>query len=165
MAEIMDENDPWLNDTTEYQRCFVCGQRNPCGLHVKFAYEDGHIIANFTGDEQHQGFPGVVHGGVLASLLDETMGRVTVPDHQWVMTARLELRYRAPAPVGIPLRITAEATDIRARLVRVHGWITPQDDPSQILCEADGTFLPLPAEVSKLAVDKWPGLAEFFFVE
>lgn len=152
----------WLNDGTDFQRCFVCGQRNPYGLHLHFRNEGAQIVADFTGDDRHQGFPGVVHGGILAAILDETMGRVSVLEHRWVMTARLELRYRAPAPIGVALRVHAEALDSRARMVRVKGVIAHADDPSVICCEAEGTFLPLPGEVRAQAIEQYPGLGDFF---
>lgn len=152
----------WLNDNTDFQRCFVCGQQNPFGLHLVFRNEGERIITDFTPNASHQGFPGVCHGGILAAILDETMGRVTVLEHRWVMTGRLELRYRAPALVGVPLVATAEAVDSRARMVRVKGWLARQDDPTVIVCEAEGTFLPLPAEVRAQAIAQFPGLSDFF---
>ena len=160
----MDENQTagWLNDNTDFQRCFVCGQRNPFGLHLHFHNEGAHIVAEFTGDDRHQGFPGVVHGGILAAILDEAMGRVSVLEHRWVMTARLELRYRAPAPIGVALQVRAEATDSRTRMIRVKGQVVRADDPTVVCCEAEGTFLPLPREVRDEAVEQYPGLGDFF---
>ena len=59
-----------LNDTTDYQRCFVCGQRNPFGLHLVFRREHDTVVADFQPREEHQGFPGVIHGGIVAAVLD-----------------------------------------------------------------------------------------------
>jgi len=156
------DKSAWLNDNTEYQRCFVCGQQNPFGLQLIYHNEGSRIMADFTSEERHQGFPGVVHGGILAAILDETMGRVTVLEHRWVMTGRLELRYRAPARVGVTLRAYAEATDSRARMVRAKGWITAIDAPDIIICEAEGTFLPLAEDVRQQAITDWPSLNGFF---
>ncbi len=85
-----------LNDTTDYQRCFVCGQRNPFGLHLVFRQEEDSIVADFQPREEHQGFPGVIHGGIVAALLDEALGRTSLLGHnqEWTMTGRLEIRYR-----------------------------------------------------------------------
>ncbi len=152
----------WLNDDSDYQRCFVCGQNNPCGLQARFHNEGASIVTEFIGDERHQGFPGVIHGGVLASLLDETLGRVSLLERRWTMTARLELRYRAPAPIGVPLRIVANALDSRHGMVRAHGVVVPAAAPDQIICEAEGSFLPLPPDVREQAVRDWPGLEKFF---
>jgi acyl-coenzyme A thioesterase PaaI-like protein len=159
---MTDGTADWLNDTSEYQRCFVCGQQNPFGLQLAFHNEGDRIVTDFQPEARHQGFPGVVHGGILAAILDETMGRVPVLEHRWVMTGRLDLRYRAPALITAPLRCTAEATDNRARLVKVRGWLARIDDPNVIVCEAEGLFLPLPDSVRQEAITQWPGLQEFF---
>ena len=72
------------------------------------------------------------------------------------------MRYRAPSPINVPLRVFAEATDSRSRVIRVKGWIARVDDPTVIACEAEGLFLPLPKEVRDDAVAAYPGLADFF---
>ncbi len=85
--------------------CFVCGRENPCGLKLKF-YEDpenGTVQAEFVVLEMYQGYPGVVHGGVIAAILDEVAGRAVMlrKDHEaFMVTLRLTVRYRKPTPVG-----------------------------------------------------------------
>jgi hypothetical protein len=59
-----------LNDTTDYQRCFACGQRNPYGIHMVFRQEDNTIASDFSPREEYQGFPGMLHGGIVAVVLD-----------------------------------------------------------------------------------------------
>src|SRR5947209_5465879 len=98
--------DDWLNDYTNYQRCYVCGQQNDSGLRTVFRQEGDRIVTTFTGDERHQGYPGVVHGGILASILDETLGRTALFERAWVMTGRLEGRNRSPAKIGDELQFT-----------------------------------------------------------
>ena len=82
-----------LNDTSSYQRCFVCGHRNPYGLHLFFRLGDNTIVADFQPREEHQGFPGVIHGGIVAAVLDEALGRTSMlgDDEEWTMTGRLEV--------------------------------------------------------------------------
>ncbi len=154
--------DAWLNDSSSYQRCFVCGQQNIAGLQLVFTSDGNKILADFTLDERFQGFPGVAHGGILAAILDETLGRVTVPERRWVMTAKLDLRYRRPAPIHVPLRVYAEAVDARERLVRAKGYILAVGAEKTVFCEAEGLFMPLPETVRKQAVTQWPGLEDFF---
>jgi acyl-coenzyme A thioesterase PaaI-like protein len=98
-----------LNDTTDYQRCFVCGQRNPYGLHLTFRREDDSVVADFLPREEHQGFPGVIHGGIVAAVLDEALNRTSLLSSQpaWTMTGRLEVRYRRYVPYGERLRVRA----------------------------------------------------------
>ncbi|MGN6674071.1 MAG: PaaI family thioesterase, partial [Thermomicrobiales bacterium] len=83
-----------LNDRSGYQRCFACGTRNADGLGLVFRQEGDTIVTEFTPDERFQGFPGVVHGGILATLLDETLSRTATGAGRWMMTARLDVRYR-----------------------------------------------------------------------
>jgi uncharacterized protein (TIGR00369 family) len=83
--------------------CFVCGVENPYGLKMKF-YEDGDdgIYTEIVVPERFQGYPGVVHGGIIASMLDEVSGRSFMigDDQKFFVTAELKIRYRKPVPIG-----------------------------------------------------------------
>ncbi len=85
------------------RNCFVCGVENSFGLHMKF-YDDenGGVYTEMVVPERFQGYPGVVHGGIIAAMLDETAGRVFMngPDPQFYVTAELKIRYRKPVPIG-----------------------------------------------------------------
>ncbi|GAG47448.1 unnamed protein product [marine sediment metagenome] len=98
--------------------CFACGLENTYGLGLSF-YEvgSGEIEVEYTVPEHFQGYPGVVHGGIVAAMLDEVLGRVVmIGDHShFMVTARLEIRYRKSVPIGKPLR--------------VHGWLTRRRGP------------------------------------
>ncbi len=93
--------------------CFVCGVKNGAGVHVNF-YEtltkDGanEIVARFTGQDQHQGYPERMHGGVITGILDETIGRainIGEGEHpqSWGVTAELSVRFRKPVPLNVEL--------------------------------------------------------------
>lgn len=153
-----------LNDTTDYQRCFVCGQRNPFGLQLIFRIEDNAIVADFQPRAEHQGFPGVVHGGIVASILDEALGRTSVlAQHPaWTMTGRLEIRYRRYVPFGPLLRVRARLGTERRRMLQASGVITLSDDETTVLAEAQGTFLALPSQVVDTIMVDYPGLRGFF---
>ena len=83
--------------------CFVCGRNNPYGLHLKF-YESspGEVTVEYIVPEQFQGYPGVVHGGVVAAILDEVTGRTQMGGDppRFMFTARLDIRYRKNVPTG-----------------------------------------------------------------
>ncbi|HVB24453.1 MAG TPA: PaaI family thioesterase [Ktedonobacteraceae bacterium] len=153
-----------LNDTTDYQRCFVCGQRNPFGLHLIFRIENDAIVADFQPREEHQGFPGVIHGGIIASILDEALGRTSVlAQHpEWTMTGRLEIRYRRYVPYGPQLRVRARLGTERRRMLQASGVITLSDDETTVLAEAQGTFLALPPQVVDTIMVDYPDLRGFF---
>jgi len=151
-----------LNDSSAYQQCFACGARNGSGLHLVFRQEGDAIVTEFIPDVRFQGFPGVVHGGILATLLDETLNRTAAREGRWMMTARIEIRYRHAAPVGRPLRITARAISSRARIIIANGEVVLADEPATVVATAEGTFLPVPADYQRQAVAQFPALDGFF---
>jgi len=112
--------------------CFVCGRENPVGLHLHF-YEDPkthQIIVPLNIPEQYQGYPGVVHGGILATILDETTGRainVGRDEEQFWVTAKLEMRYRRPTPTETPLTAVGWVVRLRSRTAEVAGEIRLPD--------------------------------------
>jgi acyl-coenzyme A thioesterase PaaI-like protein len=152
-----------LNDTTDYQRCFVCGQHNPAGLHLVFRQEDQSIVADFQPREEHQGFPGVLHGGIVAAVLDEVLGRTSLlgVHPEWTMTGRLEIRYRRHVPYGPLLRVRATLETERRRMLQARGVLTLAEDEHTVLAEASGIFLPLPEQVADEIMRDFPGLRNF----
>jgi uncharacterized protein (TIGR00369 family) len=126
--------------------CFVCGMQNPIGLKAFFYQdEEGRVVAHFTGKEEHQGYPGVMHGGIVTALLDEVIARVAIAqDLLWGVTAKLEVRFRRPVPLGQPLTLVGEMTRLRSRTLEAHGEIRLED--GTIAAEAEGVYIRLPQE-------------------
>ena len=79
----------------------------------------------FQGRQEHQGFPGYLHGGIITTLLDEVMSRVPVMENRWGMSARLELRFRLPINTNERITATAEKTGERGNIINTKAWITP----------------------------------------
>lgn len=156
-----------LNDTSNYQRCFACGQRNPFGLKLVFRREDDTIVADFQPRAEHQGFPGIIHGGIVAAILDETLNRTSIlaAHAEWTMTGRLEVRYRRAVPYGPLLRIRASLGAQRMRMIQASGVVTLADDEQTILAEARGTFLSLPEETVDTMIKDYPETRSFFGYE
>ncbi len=153
-----------LNDTTDYQRCFVCGQRNPFGLKLVYRQEEDSVVADFLPKEEHQGYPGVLHGGIAAAVLDESMGRAPMiaGNYNWTMTGRLELRYRKNIPFGPILRTRAWLDRQRGRMIQAHGIITLAEDESVIFTEGQGSFIVMPPEAIEELTKGHPELESFF---
>jgi acyl-coenzyme A thioesterase PaaI-like protein len=153
-----------LNDTSSYQRCFVCGHRNPYGLHLFFRLDENTIVADFQPREEHQGFPGVIHGGIVAAVLDEALGRTSLlgDNQEWTMTGRLEVRYRRYVPYGPLLRVRATLDAERRRALQASGVLTLADDESVVLAEGHGTFLPLSPDAVNAILKDYPDLRDFF---
>ena len=125
--------------------CFACGLENPIGLKMAFYQdEEGRVVAKFTTRDEHQGYPGVVHGGIVTALLDEVLGRVAIAAERWMVTGRLNIRFRRPVPIGETLTIVGEAVSWKKRTLEARGEIRLAD--GQVGAEASGTFLEIPAE-------------------
>jgi uncharacterized protein (TIGR00369 family) len=125
--------------------CFVCGVENPIGLRQSF-YEDdeGRVVVRFRPRQEHQGYPGVLHGGIAAALLDEVLGRVIVGKGVWMVTARMEIRYKEMIPLDQTLTIVGETVRETRRLVEAKGELRLAD--GTVAATAQASYLPIPEE-------------------
>jgi Thioesterase superfamily len=96
--------------------CFACGDDNPIGMHLEGIRRDGEQVrATLHPRPEYQGYPGVLHGGLTATALDEVMGYASIlVAGIWAATATMELRYRAQIPLDVPLPLTAGVTEAAA---------------------------------------------------
>lgn len=135
-----------INKQPNSHMCFVCGLQNPFGLHLPF-YDDGKdtVTSEFVIQPNHQGYPGVAHGGIVAAILDEVGGRtVMIADPQrFFVTAKFEIKYRQPVPVEQPLRGVGRLLKINTRLARAQAEV--QNAAGTTLAEADLTLVNAPA--------------------
>ena len=96
---------------SHFGHCFGCGELHPTGLHlVAYAGEGLDITAKFTVNENHQGAPGLAHGGLLSLAFDEALGKLMWLLRAPAVTGRLETDFIKPVPMGSTLHITAEIT-------------------------------------------------------
>src|ERR1700730_18441147 len=114
-----------------------------------FRLEGDTIVSDFQPREEHQGFPGVIHGGIIAVLFDEALNRTSMLSNEptWTMTGRLEVRYRRYVPYGPLLRVRASLDTQRGRMVQASGKLTLADDESVVFAEGQGTFMTLTPEM------------------
>jgi uncharacterized protein (TIGR00369 family) len=128
--------------------CFVCGRKNPRGLYMTF-YDDGQkeVYSEYAVPEMYQSYPGLVHGGVVAAMLDEVVARVAMIDdhHHFMMSVRLEVKYRHPVPTETPLRVVGRIVRLRGRLGKAVGEIWLPD--GRLAAEAALTLADVPAEM------------------
>lgn len=103
---------------SHYTRCFGCGDDSPHGLHVRVVAGDGmNVRGEFEVTEHHQGAPGLAHGGLLSAAFDETLGALNWLLATPAVTARLEVDFRKPVPVGTVLHIDAEILAVKGRKI------------------------------------------------
>ena len=131
-------NNISLNDETDYGFCFACGHRNPSSLHLEFRRIGSQITTSFLGNEKHQGFPGYLHGGILSTILDETLSKVSVADNKWTMTAQLNIRFRRPVKIGQLITANAHKVRIRGKFLEAKGSVHLPDN--SIAAEATGKY-------------------------
>jgi len=141
--------------------CFACGRLNPGGLHLDFDVSRDRAETRYTGTQRHQGYDGTLHGGVVAALLDETMGWAIFHQGIWGVTAKLNVTYRRPVPVGEELRITGEVVRDRGRGIELHGAVARASD-GEVLAEAEGLFLRMPDETRRRLEQQYSSAADAF---
>lgn len=137
----------WVGRTPETIRnngCFACGPANRRGLHLDIRNDGVETYVEFTADESWQGFGGVVHGGLVATVLDEVMAWELYGYDDFAVTGRMELTYRKLVPVGQPLRASAKLIQNRGRAKKVHGELRGPDN--ELLATADSLFVAIPKE-------------------
>jgi len=141
-------NQPAVARQPNSRHCFVCGLENPFGLKLRFYNTSpGLVEAEYTVPESYQGYPGVVHGGIVAAMLDEVAGRVHMGGDppRFVYTARMEVRYRKNVPVGQPLRIVGRAGKSKGRTALATSAIYDRD--GNVLAEADLLLVDIPEDI------------------
>ncbi|MEW6399246.1 MAG: PaaI family thioesterase [Bacillota bacterium] len=126
----------------EYPLCFGCGRENPIGLALRFTCEDGVARASFSPRAEHQGYPGMVHGGLVCTLLDEAMAYAVRAIGCEGHTARLEVRFRASVPLHRPLSVEARAGRRKGRMVEVTARLLGAQ--GQELATATGRYITTP---------------------
>lgn len=132
------------------RHCFVCGRENAYGLKLDF-YETapGEVEVNYTVPIQFQGYPGVVHGGIVAAMLDEVTGRAHMGGDppRFMFTARLDVRYHKNVPVGKPLRIVGYAGKSKEKTAVASGKIFGPG--GELLAEAEALLVNVPDEITQ----------------
>ena len=136
------------------RHCFVCGLENPVGLKLRiYQTEPGVIETMFTAPDHFQGYPGVLHGGIVASILDEISGRAHMGDPsapRFMFTAKIEVKYRKNVPIGMPLKIIGKAGRSRGKMAE--GWAGIYDEEDTLLAEATTLLVNVPADTLDMSI-------------
>jgi uncharacterized protein (TIGR00369 family) len=138
------------NDDREYlphsTGCFLCGEDNPAGARARFFVSEGEVRGSVTIPRHMNGYKNVAHGGVLAALLDETMGwaaTVFGKTHPMFVTAELTVRYLLPVPVGEEISVRSRLVKDVGRLAYCEGELLLGDE---VCVRGAGKFSPLSRE-------------------
>lgn len=121
---------------SRFPYCFACGESNPIGLHLSFSKNGSFVEAVFTPTEFHQGYPDIVHGGIVTTLLDEAMAYALEFDGYRGVTARLKVTFLKPLRPRNEYRIMGYLGKIRGKIARAYSEVRDNDDNTIAKAEA-----------------------------
>ena len=141
--------NPWIPLTDKGYNCFACSPTNPCGLKMEF-YEDGDDIVSFwTPDDNFQGWMNTLHGGIQATIMDESAGWLISRKFQTSgMTTNLNVKYKKPVPTGkdIKIEVRARVKEVKRNFVFIEATISHE---GTICSTGELTFYCLSKEVAE----------------
>lgn len=118
--------------------CFLCGRENPLSLKLRWVndHKANRVVAHVTVPDDYNSYPGIVHGGVVAAMLDETSGRAVLleDDNRLFVTLKLETTFRKPTPTGVPLTVVGWIVQDRGTRVKAAGEIRLPDGSVSAKC-------------------------------
>jgi len=116
--------------------CFGCGKNNPCGLKLKFKWDGKTARAEFTPNQFHQGFSGIIHGGIITTILDEAMGHAAYNEGIKCVTGAMQTKFKRPLSIDEPIIVTAWLTRNARRFVETEAKVTLMDGTPVAECTA-----------------------------
>lgn len=125
------------------RHCFVCGEKNDFGLGLRPRGRDGTGSVDWLPERRHQGFEGVVHGGLISTLIDEAMAYAAMSLGSFCVTAEISVKFRRPVITGSPVSIRARVVEQRGRVLRLEASVTQSGEEK---ASGKGTFLQVPGE-------------------
>ncbi|MBN1558478.1 MAG: PaaI family thioesterase [Lentisphaerae bacterium] len=132
--------------------CFVCGEANPRGLHVRSRIENGAVVLEYTPRESDLGWRHAVHGGITMTLLDEVMTwAAIVAARRACVAAEVRVRFKRPVAVGQRLRVEGRIREAHGRLLVTDGFA--RDPDGRTLAMAKGKYMPMTGEQYRLCAE------------
>jgi acyl-coenzyme A thioesterase PaaI-like protein len=122
--------------------CFVCGKNNQCGLRLSFSYKDGKITSHFSPLKIYQGYKDIIHGGIIAAVLDESMIQVALKENIIPLTAEITIRFKQPLYANEETVIEAEILDKKPKLIKAHSILFKKSDRT-VIAEASAKLVPV----------------------
>jgi uncharacterized protein (TIGR00369 family) len=120
--------------------CFACGTLNTHGLGLVLHVEHGRSWTELALPRSFQGWEGMAHGGIVCTILDEVMAWALVGADNWGVTARLNVDFRRPVPIGRPFHAEGSVTSMRRRVVETSGRIV-DSETGEVLATATATYV------------------------
>ncbi len=125
-------------DYSDTQQCFLCGDKNPNGFRMTFHQENGDTVSEAIIPTQYQGFDGIVHGGIVATFLDEIMAHAVRKTGQRAMTGTLTVRFRKPCHTDERIQIRGRIVETNGRIIKTQGEMIQNEI---VVAEGEGIFV------------------------
>jgi acyl-coenzyme A thioesterase PaaI-like protein len=135
----MSQDNDSLPVRDDGHNCFVCGPHNAIGLRVKFQLDGDVCRGEFTPGRDHCGYDGITHGGILFSLLDDVMANWLYLKGLRCVTAKCEIRYRNPLPVGCRVLLAGKSLKRKRNVVVMEG-LASRADTAEAIAECQASF-------------------------
>jgi uncharacterized protein (TIGR00369 family) len=135
--------------------CFACGKNNPDGMRLKFSYDEERdcFVCRVHLGKRYTGPPGHCHGGIIATLLDEAMGKVNKLRHVVALTSEINVKYLKPVPLNKALRVESREVSVRGR--RHVNMAEILNEKDEVLARSRGLFIAIdPHRMFAKFVDK-----------
>lgn len=134
--------------------CFACGRNNPVGLHLEWFnnYDENQVETTFTLDDNYSSYPGTMHGGIIATILDETSGRAILLDNDFnrlMVTLKMEMVYKKNTPTNTPLKAVGRVLKDSGSRAQVEGEIILPDGTISAKCTS------ILYKIPQAVKDKW----------
>ena len=128
-----------MKEVVRYSKCFVCGDENPIGLKARF-YQDGdHVTSSLVALSEFEGYRGIYHGGIIATMLDEVMIKSVLAMGIFAVTAEISVRYKSPVLIGAQLRFSGKIKSQKGRVFSTEGEAA--DDQGIVYATASGKYV------------------------
>jgi acyl-coenzyme A thioesterase PaaI-like protein len=135
-------DEPTPINLVQDHNCFGCGTLNLHGLQLQLVHDEvlGGVVTRFTPDTRFEGYGGMVHGGIVSTVLDEVMAWSLYQIGAWGVTAKMEVRFRQPMRIGDPTIAIGRIVRERGRLFELAGEVRRMED-NALIAEATATFM------------------------
>jgi uncharacterized protein (TIGR00369 family) len=124
--------------------CFVCGKANERGLKLAFHSANGTTLSEFALPNDFQGYKNIIHGGVIAAILDEAMIQAAMAEGHKPVTAEITVRFKQPLSAGRTAIVEAVLTQNGPRIIKARSHISDKTS-GVLIAEATGKMIPLKA--------------------
>src|ERR1700676_2645251 len=143
-SSVHGHDTPYVRLQKNY--CFDCGQNNREGMRLKFNYDEERerFVCRFRLAKRYTGPPGHAHGGIIATILDEAMGKVNKLRHVIALTSQITVNYLKPVPLNKPLRVESREVRVRGRQhINMAEILNSKDE---VLARSRGLFIAIDPE-------------------